>query len=559
MTRPALVNSEFRKVVDLPANKKGRRASVAAQSAAVSNGHPDCLDLATPKEWFTTEFPNLAQEHGEPVQENISKQGVVSVGSLNEDFMAATLGEKGSPDIPTVFVPTEQKFYTYSPVSGIFTNQREAVLQSRLSQLMLRCARDVKGNGCETDALEFRFRESNRLTGMLKKLRGIAEVTPEYFSTALTEYIPCENGMLRLKDGALLPFSPEYRRRNKLAVPFDPSAKCPVFLDVLMRSALELDDLELLQRWCGLALVGENLSQKMVILTGTPGAGKGAFIRVLNGIIGQCNLASLRPQLLGERFELGRFLGKTLLYGADVPEDFLNKKGASVLKSLTGADPVTLEFKNSNESPFIICRFNVVVTCNSRLTVHLEGDTDAWRRRLVIIDYHKPKPTKVIADLDQQILSTEGSGVLNWMLEGLAKLRADGWQLHLSGSQQNAVDNLLLESDGHGIFIKGELIRATNTQLTVQDAFSAYIEFCAERGWVTLSRNKFGQLIGDAVARHYGLTVRHDIPDSRGKPQRGWSGLSLRTQVSKPEAKDNDDEFDALERAAIVWEGEGII
>src|SRR5205814_5947762 len=143
---------------------------------------------------------------------------------------------------------------------------------------------------------------------------------------------------------------------------------------------------------------------------------------------------------LGERFELGRFLGKTLLYGADVPEKFLNHAGASVLKSLTGGDPMTLEFKRSNESPLIVCKFNAIVTCNSRLTVHLEGDTDAWRRRLAIINYQKPKPARVIADLDQLILRTEPSGVLKWMLEGLDKIRADGWQLYLTTGQQRVVD-----------------------------------------------------------------------------------------------------------------------
>src|SRR5205823_10071379 len=171
--------------------------------------------------------------------------------------------------------------------------------------------------------------------------------------------------------------------------------------------ALDADDIDLLQRWCGLALIGENVAQKILILSGTAGGGKGSFVRVLCGVIGQMNLASLRPQLLGERFELGRFLGRTLLYGADVPENFLNQRGATVLKSLTGYDPVTLEFKNSNESPSIICRFNVIVTCNSRLTVHLEGDVEAWRRRLVMIEYHKPKPEQVIADLDRQILQRE--------------------------------------------------------------------------------------------------------------------------------------------------------
>jgi putative DNA primase/helicase len=234
--------------------------------------------------------------------------------------------------------------------------------------------------------------------------------------------------------------------------------------------------------------------------------------------------------VLGERFELGRFLGKTLLYGADVPENFLNQRGASVLKSLTGYDPVTLEFKNSNESPSIMCRFNVITTCNSRLTVHLEGDTDAWRRRLAIIEYRKSKPDKVIADLDKHILDQEASGVLNWMLEGLDKIRSDGWQLRLTPGQQAVIDNLLLESDGHAVFARECLKRDSEQTLTVADCFAAYVEFCNQRGWTTLTKNKFGTVIGDIVARAFGLTIRHDILDANQKPQRGWRGLALTTE-----------------------------
>ena len=150
-----------------------------------------------------------------------------------------------------------------------------------------------------------------------------------------------------------------------------------MFLEVLMHAALEREDLDLLQRWCGLALIGVNLAQRMVILSGTAGGGKGTFIRVLHGIIGAENIGSLRPALLGERFEMGGFLGKSLLYGADVTEDFLNCKSAGYLKGLLGVDPVTFELKGSNERPTIISRFNAIVTCNSRLTVRLEGDTEA--------------------------------------------------------------------------------------------------------------------------------------------------------------------------------------
>lgn len=497
------------------------------------NGHPSI----TPGQWFADKFPKLSDEYGMAILEETDENEIVSARDIGEDFFAATLGEKGSPNAPTVFLPTEEKFYTYAPTDGIFVCQREPALLARLSRLLLDCARDCNGKGCNTRPLEFRFRDAANLSGVLKKARGLLDVPHDFFATDLTKFIPCANGMLRLDDKILLPFSPSYRRRNKLAVPFDPSANCPIFLETLMRQALDADELDLLQRWCGLALIGENLAQKILILTGTAGGGKGTFIRVLTGIIGQTNLASLRPQLLGERFELGRLLGKPLLYGADVPENFLNQRGASILKSLTGYDPVTLEFKNSNESPSIICRFNVIATCNSRLTVHLEGDTDAWRRRLALIEYNKPKPKNIIADLDRQILEREGSGVFNWMLEGLDKLRADGCQLHLSAKQQTSVDNLLLESDGHAVFARECLRRDSARTLTVADCFAAYVEFCTERGWNALTRNKFSGTISDEVVRQFGITSRNDIEDSNNKPQRGWKGLTLAENFPQPTDK----------------------
>jgi len=515
-------------------NRELRSRIGKAERAAKSrtqNGNTTTATV-TPAKWFNEKFPTLYDQFGEPILEGTNDDGLVVARDIGEDFVAATLGKEGSPDAPTIFLPTEEKFYTYLPTDGIFGHQRDPVLLARLSSLLLDCARECR-DGCETKALEFRFRDSQNLTGILKKARGLLAEPHDFFSTDLTEFIPCANGMLRLSDKTLLPFSPTYRRRNKLAVPYDPNAKCPLFLDTLMRPALDPDELDLLQRWCGLALIGENVAQRILILIGTPGGGKGTFIRVLTGIIGSPNVASLRTQLLAERFEVGRFLGKTLLYGADVPENFLNHRGASVLKSLTGADPMTLEFKRSNESPLIVCKFNVIVTCNSRLTVHLEGDTEAWRRRLAIVEYHKAKPKQVIADLDRQILATEPSGVLNWMIEGLDKIRADGWQLNLTSGQQAAVDNLLLESDGHNLFTREALIRADGEQLTVEDCFAAYVEFCNERGWSALTKNKFSQKIGDAVVRTYGRTVRHDIKDASGRAHRGWQGLQLRDKGAR--------------------------
>jgi P4 family phage/plasmid primase-like protien len=487
------------------------------QTAAIGSG--------SVAQWFSQKFPKLPDEFGDAVLEEPDKQGKQVVCDICQPFLAATLGEHGTPDAPTIYIPTENRFWTYSPDEGVFVEIRDAALLTRLSRLLLEASRAC--SGAVTKKLEFRFRDSANLVGIVKHAQGLLAKPHDFFDGGLTEFIPCRNGMLRLSDKELLGFSPSYRRRNKLSVAFDPAAKCPLFLDTLMRPALDTDELDLLQRWCGLAVVGENLAQKILLLLGTAGGGKGTFIRVLVGIIGACNVGALRTQLLCERFELGRFLGKTLLYGADVPDDFLNHRGASILKALTGGDPVTLEFKNSNEAPGIVCKFNIVVTCNSRLTVHLEGDTGAWRRRLAIIEYRKPKPKKIIANLSEQILYGEASGVLNWMLDGLEKIRADGWQLYLTAAQQKLVDDLLLESESHTVFVRESLLRESEAQLTVADCYTGYIEFCNERAWRALTRNRFGAVIGDAVVQQFGITPRHDIRDGTAKPQRGWKGIQL--------------------------------
>jgi P4 family phage/plasmid primase-like protien len=485
----------------------------------------------TPAAWFCAKFPRLEKRYGRAVQEvgsaDKNDKEKPSVRDVSEDFLAASLGAEGTPETPTVFVAAEGRFYEYSPSTGIYIQIRESKICAALSGLLLDCAR-----GCSTKFdmrnVEFKFRDSANLKGVIARARGILEVNQNYFESDPMEFVPCKNGMLRVSDRAVLPFSPKYRRRNKLAVEFRPGAPCPLFLGTLLAPALEPEDIDLLQRWCGLALIGVNLAQTFLILSGTAGGGKGTLVRIIVGIIGAENVGSLRPDLLGERFELGRLLGKSLLYGPDVPGNFLNCKGASVLKSITGGDLATLELKGSNERLGILCRFNAIVTCNSRLTLRLEGDADAWRRRLGIIEFLKPKTENVIADLSERILADEGPGVLNWMLDGLDKVQANGWQLRLTDAQQHVVDDLLLESEADMVFAKECLEKNGTASLTVSNCYEHYVAFCNERGWAAMARKRFSCSIADTVARIFGLTVRNDIQDASGKAQRGWKGMKCK-------------------------------
>lgn len=56
----------------------------------------------------------------------------------------------------------------------------------------------------------------------------------------------------------------------------------------------------------------------------------------------------------------------------------------------------------------------MLLTSNSDFRVKLQGDENAWRRRLRSVEHDTPPPRDVIAGLSEDILSEEVSGVSFW-------------------------------------------------------------------------------------------------------------------------------------------------
>lgn len=484
-----------------------------------------------PNNWFKTKFPEVARIYGDALNHGF-KETLYIIKGIHENFFAATLGELGNPGAPMVFSKTDERFYGYDAAEGIFIAKSKQEIVVSLSRLMKQCADECHGNfnglKCDVSSLVFYFGNANQLNGVIDKAKGLLAVADDYFNSNQKEFIACNNGMLRIADRTLLEFKPDYRRRNKLAVNFDPAAKCPQFLDKLLKPALSDIDVRLLQQWSGMCIMGVNLSQVIILLTGASGTGKGAFIRVLQGIIGQRNVAELRTDQLGGRFETSAYIGKVLLYGADVKPNFLNNANASYLKALVGGDPLNAEIKGVTGRPSIYGRYLVIVTSNCRLKVHLEGDQEAYRRRLIMVEYKNTKSDSVIVDFSERLLDTEAPGILNWMLDGRDILSLNEYVLKLSPEQKKVVDDLLLESESAMIFVQECLIREEPARLTTIECFNAYGMYCKARNWNPLLQSDANKLITQAITIVFAITQCHDIPGINGTSQRGWRGIKVK-------------------------------
>lgn len=414
-------------------------------------------------------------------------------------------------------------YYRYEPETGLWKPVPQAAHMAELSRVF----REVLVENGGEDLLGTRtHRTLQQISRMAANLANI-ENAFEHES----DLIHVANGMLEIReDGtvALIPFSPDCFSRNRCPIPWDPNAQCPEFLAAIGQ-VLPPDDVQTLQLFFGQCLLGKNLTQVFLILRGPAGLMKSTLQQILILLVGIENVESLRPSHLGGRFELARFVGKQLLVAADVSSDFLATSAAHILKSLTGGDTLTAERKGSNESISIRGDFNICVTSNADLKVHLEGDRGAYERRILVLDFRGNKPAEAIPDFAAHIIAKEGPGILRWAVEGavalLQAVKATG-RFPRSPAHLARIEDFLDQSDSAAVFVSTCVQKAPGADVSTKELYAAYEDFCGLKGWASLSEREFQLKLPHLMKTLHGVVGSHSLV-REFKPARGYRGVSL--------------------------------
>jgi P4 family phage/plasmid primase-like protien len=441
------------------------------------------------------------------------------VGTLNEDFWAAFIATQN--DI--LFESHEAEFYKYFQSNGIYRLFGSHLLLQQISNDILSASQNWSGY----EALE-QLRNTRHISGVLTHAKGYLHKDGAFDNKG--GLIHVANGVLKLEDSnvELLPFSPELISRSFIPIKYDAKARCSRFKNELL-GLLDEDDQLLLQKFLGLYLLGRNIIQKMLILHGLGETGKSTFSEVARKLIGPENCSELRTNLLHERFEIGSFIGKHLLIGADVSSSFLNSKGAYRIKAIVGGDLLDAERKNRNYRFQLPGTFNVLITANNRQTAKIEQDRSAWQRRLAIVEYEKPRTAKAIPEFAELLIRTEGSGILLFGLEGLMKLQQDikdSGTLKLSERQKERVESLLNESDGLRLFLEDLVEKAEGDNLTSSEIVQKYAGFCSNRGW-SMTTRKTEEQLPDLMMELFQAARSNNIPFGESKV-RGYRGVKCK-------------------------------
>ena len=179
-------------------------------------------------------------------------------------------------------------------------------------------------------------------------------------------------------------------------------------------------------------------------------SGKSVLANILRKLHGTERVSALSLDKLEERFQIATLVGKVLNI---TPEGSKAKLlNTSVLKSLTGRDAVLIEEKY--KLPYTtVLHTKLLVVANHFLSVE-DDSFGFWQRVLPIpfpnvyvslpADGKKKKGVKYQNLNLEEELTRELSGIFNWAMEGLSRLKTNGFSFTYSQTIEDFKEKLML-------------------------------------------------------------------------------------------------------------------
>jgi len=471
-------------------------------------------------------FPKVAQHYPAFYEREaeMTKAPSIEILDLSDEFWSLTLGPLGGHETPTVFVASESQFRRYSNTKGIYEPISETTVTSAILANLQLVGEFLPPRIQLASFLNLKNRQ--RLKSVIETAKVFLAVD-DFFQDRRHLHVSLKNGTLQLDNLKFTPSTPGRPVRETLPLVYDPKAACPIFLGTFLASVLEPADIDLLQRYLSQVLEGINHSQTILVLSGDAGWGKSSLMKILGEMVGWKNVGIIREQLFRDEFELAHYHNKNFLFHPDMPTDFLNRKESSIFKQLVGGDPMWANTRADDGRMTLQGHYPVILACNGKPRIHLDQDTAAWLRRMVVLNLRAPYDDTHYGKLAELILKTESSGILNWLLEGRAKLAKAKLQLTQTPEQKERAATLLLASDSPSAFVRSCLVKKTGAELGVGDLYSHYQTWCRINRVTPFACRPFTATAKQEIEIGMGKKLSHDLRGGSGKAKRGWKGVGI--------------------------------
>jgi len=370
---------------------------------------------------------------------------------------------------------------------------------------------DMKAQAFEMDNEEERDRflkfvntcgNSNRKNAMITEtqhLEGIP-ILPDQMD-AYQEYLNCQNGIVNLRNGELMPHSPEFMMTKMCLAEYDTSSKKPTrwlkFLDEVCNGDQSL--VRYLQKCVGYSLTGSNREQCAFFLYGIGNNGKSTFLETIADMLGGY-AANAQPDTLmtkrndaggGANSDIARLKSIRFVTTEEPSEGVRLNEG--LVKQLTGGGRVTCRFLFGDEFEYEP-EFKIWIATNHKPVIR-GTDIGIWRRiRLIPFEVNIPKE-KVDKNLKYK-LREEMPQILHWAVEGVQMYAREG--LDMPDAVKRATDEYKSEMDLLQAFTDSciEIDYTVAVGIPANELYAAYVRWAEKNNEYVMTSRKFFSEIG---------------------------------------------------------------
>ena len=378
--------------------------------------------------------------------------------------------------------------------------------------------------------------ECERVFGKYIKTRNVAEILNHVRRATYIKrnklntnksVLPLQNGLFDLTTHSLNPFNPDVLITYKLPVEYNPDANCPNiknFIDEILNP----EDIPIIQEYFGYALLPAFPAHKSLWLYGIGRNGKSQIISLLSKMLGDENTVSVPIEEFDgwHRFSTARLFGKLLNVTSEPGVEKPLKSG--LFKKVIGGDRISAEIKGKQRTIDFVNFSKFVVLGN--IFPQVTDPSLAFWDRLIVVEFPNTFVDNFIPDIAEKLIKEDGglSGFFNWCLEGLKRLKGNGFTFTTTKNTEEMKLEFEKLSNPVMAFIKEECIIKTDKIITKGKLYNAYKDYCGDGNYKIAGKAEFSKQIGE-IRGVDGKKAR-----SGGKVAWCWIGMDLQNE--------NDDE-----------------
>lgn len=365
-------------------------------------------------------------------------------------------------------------------------------------------------------AAEFGCLKNNVINLIIRYIKAATETPADKFNDQ--DCLNLENGILDLSTFILKPHSPQFLSTIRLNVAYDPQALCPKWLEAITTIVGDAEYIDTIQEFFGLCLTRETYDRALFLI-GEGNNGKSTMLDVLKGILGDENTCEVQLEQLEKTHYVAQLHNKLLNIATEI-----GAKGTvcdEMFKKITAHDCVMGDHKFSAPFSFRpICKL-IFATNNMPRT---DDKSRAFYRRLLIVPLIKEFSGVDDKHKYYRELLEERIGILNWMIDGIKRLKARG-RFAVSKKMIDTIENYRVENNPVLCFVEDNCVINSAATVYKNEIFEAYKSYCETSGFKPVNIRKFGKELRRVVGENV-----FEIRDSDAKI---WQGIRLKLPIEQ--------------------------